>query len=301
MGRRARFARFALAAAPALMALALACNALTGVGDLGIDDGTRVASTDDAAVDRTVVSVDSGAPNDGSLGNDDGSIVVIDDAGQDADAAPLGFCASLSPAPALCTDFDDNVFPGPWTSTVTGLATATLVTSTFRSSPRALHLATPGGTSGTAFVSRTFPTVAQSEVVLSFAVRAGQQRPVEHELAVIFLGSAGGNRYQIQFELLDNGVLNLEEEFPDADGGVPQKDDPLGVTLSLGVWTRVTITLAIGVSSSNVTFAIEGSAPVTKSVVAHNYKAAPRIVIGHDSATTSAYGMDYDDIFVRVK
>lgn len=52
---------------------------------------------------------------------------------------------------------------------------------------------------------------------------------------------------------------------------------------------------------STVRFDIEGNAPVTKTALAHNYKAAPRIVIGHDSSTTAAYGMDYDDIFVRVK
>jgi hypothetical protein len=285
-----------------LAMLGVACNALTGVGKLGIDDDTGAASTDARPSDA---SSDGGASNDGALTDDGGSINVIDDAGSDggadADAAPLGFCASLIPAAALCTDFDDAVFPGPWTPTTSGVATASLVTSTFRSSPRALHLGSAGGTLGTAYLSHTFATVAQSEVVLSFAVRAGQQRPIENELAVIHLGSAGGHPYQVQFELLDNGALNFEEEAPESDGGVPEKNDALGVTLPLAVWTRITITLTIGTTSSSATFAVEGSAPVTKSALAHNYKAAPRVVIGHDSTTTAAYGMDYDDIFVRVK
>lgn len=284
--------------------LLVACNALTGVGDLGIDEGSvKNGSPDAGAADAPTAS--DGGTNDGGLSNDGGTINVNDDAGLDggdADAAPpLGFCASLVPAAALCTDFDDNVFPGPWTPTTSGVATAALITSTFKSSPRALHLGSTGGTTGTAYLSHTFATVAQSEVVLSFAVRAGQQRPVENELAVIFLGSAGGNPYQAQFELLDNGVLNFEEEAPEGDGGVPEKNDALGVNLTVGVWTRITITLAIGASSSTATFAVEGSAPVTKSALAHKYKAAPRVVIGHDSTTTAAYGMDYDDIFVRVK
>jgi hypothetical protein len=149
--------------------------------------------------------------------------------------------------PALCTDFDDDVFPGPWTPTVTGLATANVVANTFRSSPHAILLGSPGGTSGTAFLSRTFATVAQTEI--GFSVRAGQQRPIENELAVVFLASAGGHPYQVQFELLDNGVLNFEEEAPLADGGVLEKNDALGVALTVGQWTRVTLTIAMAASS----------------------------------------------------
>jgi hypothetical protein len=294
-------ARGVTLAASAAM-LAIACNAITGVSDLGIADGTSSPTVSGPRTDGGPIENESGPSTDGAPTGDSGTVVVTDpDGGADADAAPLGFCASLSPAPSLCTDFDDNVFPGPWTPTLVGPGTAALVTSTFRSSPRALQLGSPGVTSGTAFLSRTFATVAQSEVVLGFSIRAGQQRPIENELAVIFLGSAGGNPYQVQLELLDNGVLNLEEEAPDGAGAIAEKNEPLGINLTIGQWTRVTITLAIGLSSSTVTFDIEGSAPVTKTALAHNYKAAPRIVLGHDSATTAAYAMTYDDVFVRVK
>lgn len=295
--RRVPFMAVTWTAQAALFALvAVACNAVTGVGDLGVEDPTQKRGPNDGGADGASTTVDGSPTSDGGpLGDASG------EGDADADATPLGFCASLSPAPELCTDFDDAVFPGPWTPTVNGAATATLVTSTFHSSPRAVQLASPGTTNGNAFLSRTFATVAQSEVVLGFSIRAGQQRPGENELVVIFLGSAGGNPYQLQLELLDNGALVFEEEAPIADGGVAEKNDALGVKLTVGQWTRVTITLAMGVSSSNVTFVVEGSAPVTKPALAHGYKAAPRIVIGHDTATTSAYAMTYDDIFVRVK
>src|SRR5688572_4462620 len=121
--------------------LVVACNAFTGVSDLRIGDGTSSPGVPEAGTDSAALETDSGSSPDGALDGDSGTIVVTDlDAGADSDAAPLGFCASLSPAPSLCTDFDDNVFPGPWTPSITGPGTASLVTSTFRSSPRALQL-----------------------------------------------------------------------------------------------------------------------------------------------------------------
>jgi hypothetical protein len=57
----------------------------------------------------------------------------------------------------------------------------------------------------------------------------------------------------------------------------------------------------MGASSSTVTFDVEGKGTVTKTALAHLYKATPRISIGEDSSSSEPFGFDYDDIVVRVK
>lgn len=127
-------------------------------------------------------------------------------------------------------------------------------------------------------------------------------RTGENELAVILLGSSGGNRYELQLELLDGGALSIEEEAPQGDGTVVETNTSLGRTLAAGEWRNVTMTIAIGATSSTLTFALEGTAAVTVPLTAHLYNnAAPQIHIGHNSSTSLPFALHYDDIYVRVK
>src|SRR5262245_36529262 len=112
-------ARHASSAA-AIALLVVACNGLTGVGALDAVDESSTSGGGDAAVDQSSGTDGSSGGDGGALG-DSGAIDISDDGGtdasSDADAAPpLGYCASLPAGTAdVCTDFDDNVFPGPWT------------------------------------------------------------------------------------------------------------------------------------------------------------------------------------------
>ena len=152
-----------------------------------------------------------------------------------------------------------------------------------------------------AYLTETLASAVSTELVLAFSIRADQVRSGENELAVVFLGSSGGNRYELQLELLDGGILSLEEESPQANGTYTETNRSTGRTLPLGEWRSVTMTIALGATSSTLTFALEGTAAVSLPLSAHLYKAAPRIDIGHNSSTSAPFAVHYDDIYVRVK
>lgn len=300
MPRRATFAAvFAL--------LAIACNALNGVGDLGVQDATSTTGAGDASLDGVdrdgAGTADTGTPPEG-----DGSVIVTDDAGidanGDADASPpLGFCAALSlTPPTLCSDFDGATI-APWTATTTGSATAASTTAQARSAPRSLGVANPSGSTGRAFVARTFAGAAPATITFAFSVRADTvATDFTQELAVVFLGTSGGNPYQLQLELDTNGALGIEEETPQSDGSVDERNVGLGITLPFGQWRRITWTVSIGALTSTTSVAVEGVAtPASFAVSAHQYKAAPTIHIGHDGTVATPFSVFYDDVVVDLK
>jgi hypothetical protein len=273
-----------------------ACNALTGIDELSVGPGTPTDPRELAREDSGAQVADASPSEDGAAAPD----AADANAEASADGAPpLGFCASLSPAPDLCTDFDDAVFPGSWTIMTAGIGSALSTTAASRSGSRSVALASAGAATGMAYLTHTLATAVTTELVLGFSIRADQVRSGENELAVILLGSAGGSRYELQIELLDGGVLNLEEETPLADGTVPQTDRSLGSILPTGQWRSMRIALALGTTSSSITFSLEGAADVTLPLSAHLYKAAPTIDIGHNSSTTAPFALHYDDVFVR--
>lgn len=293
MRRRATFASaFAL--------LAFACNALTGASDLSVGGDPR-DPTADGAVDSTAAT-DGGSSSEGTLDGGDASVVVVDDAATDADAMPLGFCASRSPAPTLCNDFEDDA-TAPWTVTPGGAGTVTIETTQSRSAPRSLRVAVPAASSGRAFIARTFAGALPATITIAFAVRAeAVATDTTQELAVIFLATSGGNPYQLQLEMRSNGMLELEEETPLPDATIPERNVDVGISLPFDEWRRVTWTVAIGASSSTSTVAVEGVAnPSQLAVSAHAYKAAPTINIGHDGTVATPFSVFYDDLVVDLK
>lgn len=272
--------------------VAVACNALTGASDLSADG-------DGVLAPRRPDEVDATSPRN------DGSTVLVGDSGSDAplDATPLGFCASLSPSPTLCTDFDDGVFPGPWTVGLAGNATTTATNAASRSPTRSLLLDVPGGADGAAFVSKGFATAPKTKVTVSFSVLL-ESRDVARdlELGTIQLGLSGGNRYEAQLELIGGNELNIEEETPTADGNVPQRDVPLGVTLTPGVWKRITWSIGFGVGTSTMAVVLEGvTNPTPFAAEAHRYLAAPIVRIGDEFPSPYQSKLRFDDVVVDIQ
>jgi hypothetical protein len=286
------------------LALVVACNALTGVDALSTHAdgalGPRPADDLDAASTRNDEA--STPPPDG-----DGSTVFTSDAGSDAtpDTGPLGFCEALSPKPTLCTDFDDGIFPGPWTVGQLGASTTTSTTAASRSPSRSLLLEVPGGADGAAFVTKAFSAAAATKITVAFSVLLDARDVARDlELGTILLGKSGGNRYEAQLELIADNELNIEEEAPEADGGVPQRDVALGANVTPGVWTRITWTIAFAGTSSTLTVKSEaGAASGTSSfgVAAHRYPGAPIVRLGDEYQTPYASKVHFDDVVVDIQ
>ena len=277
------------------------CSALSRLDALGISD--------EPSADETVQ--DGGTTADGRpSGNDDGSSSPVTDAAVDpqgidgspeAAAPPKGYCAGLMPAPTLCTDFDDAVFPGPWLTRTNGGGSTSLASNGGRSLPAAALLTVSG--SGNAYLERTFPTAASTELHIGFnvhptAITLGGTT-TGYELVVVRLGTRGGNPYELQLERAD-GELNIEEERPASDGTISEDDTKLGIPLALGSWRRIDVRLELGNGSSSLTVEAEGAAPVTKPLSAHLYNVAPTIMIGHNGPSNTI-DVRYDDIVVDVR
>ena len=283
------------------LALVVACNALTGVDALstGGEDALGPRPADDLDAASTRNDGESTRPPDG-----DGSTVFT---GSDAspDGGPLGFCASLSPKPTLCTDFDDAIFPGAWTVGQLGASTTSSTTTASRSPARSLLLEVPGGASGAAFVSKAFPTAATTKITVAFSVLLDARDVARDlELGPIVLGKAGGNAYEAQLELIGDNELNIEEEAPEADGGVPQRDVAVGANVTPGVWTRITWTIALGGTSSSLTVRSEAGAASgtsTFGVAAHRYPGAPTVRLGDEYQTPYASKVHFDDVVVDIQ
>ena len=281
------------------MLLSASCSALSGLDALGVGD-------EPSAEDPTTTVHDGGTSADGRPSGSDGPSAVTDaavehDGSPDSTPPPKGYCAGLMPAPTLCTDFDDAVFPGPWQTRTSGGGATSLAATGGRSLPAAAQLTVSG--SGNAFLERTFTTAASTELHIGFDVfptaLAVGSSTTGYELVVVRLGTSGGNPYELQLERTD-GELNIEEERPASDGTVSENDTKLGIPLPLGSWRRIDVRLKLGDGSSALTVEVEGSAPVTRPLSAHLYNIAPTVIIGHDSLSNTI-DMRYDDIVVDIR
>ncbi len=182
--------------APFGLALALAstlsCGALLGIDSVEFPDGGGASP---------------GINAEG--GSRDGDAVLGDGAPADAaglldgvappDGATDSFCATLSPAPTFCEDFDDGLFPQRWPKkTKTGDATIELTQSEAHSAPYSLHetVAPTGVSTRTAYVERSF---SGSFTSLKLSYRVYRRSTSGPPSLVARVGVAPG--YDIELEL----------------------------------------------------------------------------------------------------
>jgi hypothetical protein len=125
-----------------LAAAAWACESLSGLTSGSNSDGGAEAGAADAQPPKDAPAPDTQAPTDSAAPNDTGTTNV--DA---SDAGAMPFCASQSPAPLFCDDFDTDASLGvTWTVTSSPPTTVAAKTSTFwRSPPFAFASSLAGG------------------------------------------------------------------------------------------------------------------------------------------------------------
>jgi hypothetical protein len=162
-----------------------------------------------------------------------------------ADTAPaLGFCASQSPQPTFCDDFDETTDAGAgWDGVIAGGGTSTVVDGTFAlSAPDALHTTTSSG--NTAGLTKAFTVSSMFKVDLDILFRA--------------LPSMSGDLAPLVIQTSAHWV----EYYVDADQAYLQwGENDYSTTFlggpSLGTWHHVTITITVGAQAS-LTGSIDG-------------------------------------------
>jgi hypothetical protein len=222
----------------------------TGATEAGLVDAEP--SVQDASTDVDGSNLDSGTETDATTDApweaDTGPAEPLADAGG-AEGGRLGYCESLSPAPAFCDDFDEHALPGEWAAVSDVGGTLSEDSTSFVSSPSSLLTHDDALQAGQPLDTalRTQLRLPAAPDTISFEV---QLEPVSADLdacaatvvAALDFTDAANDRYTVQFTLVQQGLalgLRLEEQSGFADGASSYLSHPLADPLPLGTWTDV--------------------------------------------------------------
>jgi hypothetical protein len=281
-----------------------AMNTMPGGGDASGaagDDSGAVATGGDAS---DPPPVDSGSTGHGI---DSGNAV---DAAKDPakDAAPSSYCASLSPAPLFCDDFDEvgDLAVPPWDQVTGANGTATIVSSVDVSAPSSLLVQVNPNASASAvdvagYKSFTAKQGATGVCTFAFDFRvdiADMSSGSDAVLAAIQLWN-GSALWDLELELsYASATSNLAVSFTE---NAPYVSHPVSQNLSLGEWTRVSMTIALPAGSGGATpatLSFNGAQVASATVHVTTNNPIPEILVGATVASSSSSGWlaHYDNV-----
>jgi hypothetical protein len=221
------------------------------------------------------------------------------------------FCASRSPQPLFCEDFDEGYDGSVWSYTDTASGTVSLTETEFSSSPAALLTKSSPTNNGTinAAVYRAFSVSGADpfQGVLDFDMRLDQQDFGCQVAVLAQIGFAGtdsaGNpdQYYIQFVTNSTGGSQPECELHELEHNNYPVIYPASSQFGLNTWTHVTmkVTAPLGGGPGSASLWFDGkevaSAP-TIHVPVKNFQ--PTIGLGITYATMPSTGWSavYDNI-----
>ena len=257
-------------------------------------------------------SLDFGPSDAAADGGLDASADVVDSGAAEAEAsAPDAgpFCASLSPKPIFCADFDEGSVTAGWDDTHLDQGTVTLSTTTSVSSPAAALAQTPATQTGypVAALEKKFPQPT-GDVVVAFDLDLETIDPNAPYTKLLALSFDGNNPpFVFYLQIPDPSHVDVALAVPQADGGESYDDFGVAGLPQLGKWTHVEIdlfksTTDATMASGQVLF--DGSAVIPKfdfgsSAALGNVTLAVGVV-GANSPT-NAWSVHVDDVTYDVK
>jgi hypothetical protein len=211
----------------------MACTLLTGVSDLHeVDAGPADASVD-APTRADVRHVDAGHLD----------AVVADHSRHDV---YVDFCASQSPTPLFCCDFDTTPMPWGWDSVQTNMGSVALDDHIHESPPYSLQASTVPETTGylLAMVQKSFiQPLGDSKLEFDMYFDTIDPGAQYDKLATIMLGDSD-DPWTIYFQMPRAGQIDIATADPLADGGVHYIDyefTEAGGAVVTGKWIHVEI------------------------------------------------------------
>jgi hypothetical protein len=183
------------------------------------------------------------------------------DAGRDApldarpDVAPSAYCASLSPQPRFCDDFDDFDLANGWDqATVLPQSEMDLDDGTFTSAPLSYVVATrsvdAGGAAGNVSLRKTV-LGAVSHVKLAFSARFSTTTVTKGLLAIATLDVSSNHYFTLY---LRDGDADSPAAILEELAGSTQTRHLLTKLPVAGAWTRIEIDVDLAGAKANVTF-----------------------------------------------
>lgn len=223
--------------------LAVAALIACGSSDDGEVPGPEDAG--DGGVTLDAMGPDTAAPDSGTD--------APTDAPRDGDAAGPPFCATQSPAPKFCADFDDPNPGAAWTTktevpnnSTVGIDTtiAKSGTASLRGESRALLATEPGN----AALRKTF-LVGATHVRLAFSGRWSTTTFGDGMVAIANVDVAANRFFTLYLRNADPGTAVLEEIV-----GATTTLTPLAAVPAVDTWTRVELDLDLANGKATVRF-----------------------------------------------
>jgi len=215
-----------------------------------------------------------------------------------ADAGSGGYCASLSPAPRLCADFDEGALGPDWSRVDVSAGATAILDATARTPPASFLSAFTLESAAPVFarLEKTLPLEATYvhvgfDLLLDASVGS-------LELAVIYQRVADGTGYGLFYKEDDGGKLLLySKALPTEGGDVSERDDTIGVPPT--DWVRVEIDVSFGDDGSYIV-KHDGAVVVSE---AHLPTATPSrvdqsVAIGFNTPKTASGRAHFDDVVI---
>ena len=223
------------------------------------------------------------------------------------DSAPSPFCASLTPAPLFCDDFDEGALAAPWDQLATTSGSEVLSTSSYVSAPYAMLVTVNPNASVTAidvagYKSFTAKQGVAGTATATFDIRidtADESSASDAILGAIQLWN-GSAYWDLELEVFyasstGDFTVSMSED------GTSYVQHAVTPHLPMHAWTRVTlgITLPAGSGgSTTATMAFNGTNVASDTVHVSTSDPIPEILIGTTYATPSSGGWSvaYDNV-----
>jgi hypothetical protein len=251
-----------------------------------------------------------GAPNTPDGGESQADAMASSDAPTDSATSVDGggeaatpFCASRSPQPALCLDFDSDPAFGTWVLGSDKGGKVEPSSAAFVSPPRSAFLSRATGLASAARMGLRY-TLAGSrpdEIVLATDVRI-DQIDTNQEMdffSVVFPSVVGGEAAELQLSVAD-GAFQFEAWSYPPDGGDTHNFSSFERAVPTAKWIHLELNLRL-TAPGNATLTVDGVAAPQIPITLPSGLGAPTIGLGDDYLLGGPYALYMDNFTATVK
>jgi len=216
------------------------------------------------------------------------------------------WCASLSPTPMFCDDFDDQ---GPftrWTDLyVRSGGTVGRDGTAFRSAPNALLALSPASVDPSSSLVYLSTTATKSKVRIAYDMRIDARDPKTGYAEINYINfDTPGLAFAVYLRVFDSAssVTRITSEVYLPDGGIPAHDVALAGMPRFDVWTRVGVEVDVASTPRTLTVTIDGIVAALQTLEPGLYAPGPvsaRVGIGYTGyPTTGDWRIRYDNVTI---
>jgi hypothetical protein len=280
-------------------------------GEAGADAGAASDAPEPSDAGHADAAADADSGSGDSATRDGGK---LDDAGK-PDSAALGFCASQSPAPAFCDDFDEGAANPPFDQVTSLGGTVAVNAAQSFSAPDSMVSTVDANQSASSvdlagYKSLTSKQGVAGTATLEFEIRidAGDTSSAADAVLGAIQLYDGSALYDLQLEILYASATTYAVSLTENSPSTPH---PTGATLTLGAWTHVKLTVGLPAGSGGATTATLGLGTASPfSTTVHVLSGGnpiaspiPELLVGPTFATPAAAGwtVRYDNVTFDVK